>query len=36
MNLNVVWKKIVRDLPPLKKQIAEIQRDLGNNHDPHT
>ena len=36
VNLNVVWKTIVKDLPPLKEQIAEILRDLGNNKDPHT
>jgi len=35
VNLNVVWKTIVKDLPPLKEQIAEILRDLGNNKDPH-
>ena len=36
VNLNVVWKTIIKDLPPLKEQIAEIQRDLGNNQDTHT
>lgn len=36
VNLNVVWKTIIKDLPPLKEQIAEIRRDLGNNQDPHT
>lgn len=36
VNFNVVWKTVVKDLPPLKEQIAEILRDLGNNQDSHT
>lgn len=30
VNLNVVWKTIIRDLPPLKEQISEILKDLEN------
>ena len=30
VNLSVVWKTIVKDLPPLKEQIFEILRDLEN------
>jgi uncharacterized protein with HEPN domain len=29
VNLNVVWKTVVKDLPPLKEQIAEILRESG-------
>ena len=36
VNLNVVWKTVVKDLPPLKEQIAEIMNDLGNNQDSQT
>jgi uncharacterized protein with HEPN domain len=30
VNLNVVWKTIIKDLPPLKEQISEILSDLEN------
>lgn len=30
VNLNVVWKTIIKDLPPLKEQIFGILKDLEN------
>jgi uncharacterized protein with HEPN domain len=27
---NVIWKTIIKNLPPLKEQISEIQKDLEN------
>jgi uncharacterized protein with HEPN domain len=30
VDLNVVWKTIIKDLPPLKEHISEIRRDLEN------
>lgn len=36
VNLNVVWKTIIKDLPPLKEQIVEILRDLENDPDQNT
>ncbi|AAM03555.1 TPA: DUF86 domain-containing protein [Methanosarcina acetivorans] len=30
VDLNVVWKTVNKNLPPLKDQISEILKDLGN------
>jgi len=30
VDLNVVWKTIIKNLPPLKEQISEILKDLEN------
>ena len=29
MDMEIVWKTVHQDLPPLRRAIAEIQRDLG-------
>ena len=29
MDLEIVWKTVHQDLPPLQRAIAEIQQDLG-------
>ena len=32
MDLEIVWKTVHQDLPPLRRAIAEIQQDLGQEH----